>query len=133
MIAMSQNEKDTIRNEVRIRYAGIAKTSSSCCGGSSCCSPCPIAAEEVSADLGYSKDELAAAPDGSNMGLGCGNPQAIAALKEGEVVLDLGSGGGFDCFLAAKKAEQTRAGHRGGHDPGDGEQSQGKYTQGQVR
>ncbi|MGB6381553.1 MAG: arsenite methyltransferase, partial [Syntrophobacteria bacterium] len=56
---------------------------------------------------GYSQEELSVAPEGSNMGLGCGNPQAIAALKPGEMVLDLGSGGGFDCFLAARQVGKT--------------------------
>jgi len=61
----------------------------------------------MSAQLGYSPEELAAAPDGANMGLGCGNPRAIAALRPGETVLDLGSGGGFDCFLAAQRVGPT--------------------------
>ena len=67
--------------------------------GPSCCGPAPL----VSLALGYSTSDVEGAPDGANLGLGCGNPQAIAALKPGEVVLDLGSGGGFDCFLAAKQ------------------------------
>ena len=61
----------------------------------------------ISARLGYSEDELVAVPEGANLGLGCGNPQAIANLKPGETVLDLGSGAGFDCFLAARAVGET--------------------------
>ena len=71
------------------------------------CSPAESAApfaEETSRRLGYTEADVTEAPEGSNLGLGCGNPQVIAALKPGETVLDLGSGGGFDCFLAAKQA-----------------------------
>jgi SAM-dependent methyltransferase len=90
-----------VREAVRNRYAEIAESGSSCCNGSSCCGPSG-GPEEISARLGYSEEDLALAPPGTNLGLGCGNPQAIAALKAGEVVLDLGAGGGFDCFLAAR-------------------------------
>src|SRR5512144_1173137 len=88
---------------VRARYGGIAETASntSCCAPTtSCCGP---TADPVSKsrEMGYSDAELATAPDGANLGLGCGNPQAIAALKAGETVIDLGSGAGFDCFLAS--------------------------------
>ena len=72
------------------------------------------------AQLGYSEEDLAAVPEGANLGLGCGNPQAIAALKPGEVVVDLGAGAGFDCFLAARAVGPKGRGHRRGHDPGDG-------------
>jgi SAM-dependent methyltransferase len=99
---MENKESDFVRAQVRTRYAEIAKNSVSC-GGSSCCSPSPLGDGTFSARLGYTESELATVPDGSNMGLGCGNPQAIAALKLGEVVLDLGCGGGFDCFLAARQ------------------------------
>ena len=96
---------DRIREKVRERYAGIAASGKSGCGCStpSCCSPKAPSAKAQSAKLGYSKKDLEAAPEGANMGLGCGNPQAIAGLKKGEVVLDLGAGGGFDCFLAARQ------------------------------
>lgn len=100
---MSESSKDQVRAAVRGRYGEIATLQAgSCCGGgASCCSPSDMAA--TSAALGYSAEELAAVPEGSNLGLGCGNPQAIAALKPGETVLDLGSGAGFDCFLALRQ------------------------------
>ncbi len=99
---MESTESDFVREQVRSRYAEIAKNEDSCCA-SSCCAPTSLANNSLSTRLGYSEDELATVPDGSNMGLGCGNPQVIAALQPGEVVLDLGSGGGFDCFLAARQ------------------------------
>jgi SAM-dependent methyltransferase len=102
---MSVTDKDQIRQTVRERYASVAnETGGGCCSSSSsCCSSNP----EGSSQLGYSSEEILSVPDGANMGLGCGNPQAIAALRPGEVVVDLGSGGGFDCFLAAKKVGST--------------------------
>jgi SAM-dependent methyltransferase len=81
----------------RRREATDGSTGCSCCGGKAC-SP-----QEIAAALGYEAEDLAAAPDGANLGLSCGNPLAIADLRPGETVLDLGSGGGFDCFLAARK------------------------------
>jgi len=98
-------EHDDIRKNVRNRYAEIAKTKGCC--GVSCCSPSSASSADKSSVLGYSAKDIEAVPEGSNMGLGCGNPQAIANLKEGEVVLDLGSGGGFDCFLAARKVGEN--------------------------
>ncbi|MFA7463283.1 MAG: arsenite methyltransferase [Anaerovoracaceae bacterium] len=95
-------DKDIVRERVRNRYSEIAKENGSCCG-SGCCGSIPSANPDFSARIGYTNDELSAVPDGANMGLGCGNPQAIAKIKPGEVVLDLGCGGGFDCFLAAKQ------------------------------
>ena len=84
---------DQIRTEVRDHYSAIAR------GGKAGCCAAP---DQVSKLLGYSDAELAAAPAGANLGLGCGNPQAIAELRAGEVVVDLGAGGGFDAFLAAR-------------------------------
>ena len=98
-------KQDEVKKVVREGYAKVAKGSGSCCGptaANSCCGGTPDA-KEVSRRIGYSDEEMAAAPDGANLGLGCGNPIALASLKEGEVVLDLGSGAGFDCFLAAKQ------------------------------
>ena len=98
-------EKDDIRDEVRKRYA---ETADSCgCGGASCCSPAGGEALKTSEKLGYSKEELEALPVDSNMGLGCGNPLAIASLKAGESGRVLGSGGGIDCFLASLKVGDT--------------------------
>ncbi len=97
---MSTLSKDEVRGVVRDTYGGIAKAGSAGCGCG--CGP-KATADQVSSGLGYSGDELAAAPDGANLGLGCGNPHAIAGLNEGETVVDLGSGGGFDCFLAARQ------------------------------
>ena len=94
---------EDIREIVREKYGQIAQAGKSCCDpGLSCCSA-GLSAETLSIEAGYSKDELQSVPDGANMGLGCGNPTAFASLREGEVVLDLGSGGGLDCFLAAQQ------------------------------
>ncbi|WP_318570468.1 arsenite methyltransferase [Salinigranum marinum] len=93
---------DEQRRAVRQRYARIASESSSCCSGSD-----TTAEEDLTQQLGYSEDEEAAVADGANLGLGCGNPNGIASLQPGETVLDLGSGAGFDCFLAAHEVEET--------------------------
>ena len=97
-----------IRNEVRKVYGKIGEGGGSCCAPS-CCSPeaPPLDARAVSKQLGYSEEDVAGVPEGANLGLGCGNPQAIAALEPGQTVLDLGSGGGFDCFLAVKQVGET--------------------------
>src|ERR1700747_320296 len=99
-----------IKELVRARYGGIAEaTGASCCvPANSCCGEiAPGTPADKSRQMGYSEAELAAVPDGANLGLGCGNPQAIAALNPGEVVVDLGSGAGFDCFLAANQVGAT--------------------------
>ena len=95
---------------VRARYGGIAaasETSSCVPAASSCCGPEDATSHDKARRMGYSEAELAAVTDGANLGLGCGNPQAIAALRPGEVVIDLGSGAGFDCFLAAQQVGPT--------------------------
>ena len=98
-----------IKDIVRARYGGIASaTEASCCApaSSSCCGP-EATSQEKARRMGYSEAELAAVPDGANLGLGCGNPQAIAGMQPGETVVDLGSGAGFDCFLAAQQVGDT--------------------------
>src|SRR5215831_16083850 len=97
---LAESSSETIREEVRRRYGATARGESSSCGDG-CCS-------STSADiLGYSAEESAIAPKGANLGLGCGNPLAIASLQAGQVVLDLGSGAGFDCFLASQAVGAT--------------------------
>jgi len=94
---------EKIKKAVREGYAEIARQGDGCCtAGSSSCQITGLA-DNISKEIGYSKEELTSVPKGANLGLGCGNPVALASLKEGEVVLDLGSGAGFDCFLAADK------------------------------
>jgi SAM-dependent methyltransferase len=107
---------DAVRERVRDGYAKIANagswsaaqsTASGCCGpaasGGMCCGPTSFSPEQLADAIGYSRSELANAPAEANMGLSCGNPTAIASLRAGEVVLDLGAGGGFDCFVAGPK------------------------------
>jgi SAM-dependent methyltransferase len=94
-----------VKEMVRARYRGIATANEvGCCAPepASCCGP-EAAAHDKARRMGYSEAELAAVPDSANLGLGCGNPQAIAAMQPGEIVVDLGSGAGFDCFLAAQQ------------------------------
>ena len=98
-----------IKEMVRARYGGIAAArETSCCApaASSCCGP-EAASHDKARRMGYSEAELAAAPEGANLGLGGGNPQAIAAIQSGETVVDLCSGAGFDCFLAAQQVGET--------------------------
>lgn len=96
---MTKDTNDEVRTAVREQYGRIARSTSGGCCAPGSCGP----GAEASLALGYSADDLASVPEGANMGLGCGNPQALAALEQGETVVDLGAGGGFDCFLAAKQ------------------------------
>lgn len=91
-----------IKKLIKEGYAKVATTNSTCCISSSCCSG-PNLAENISKNIGYKEEDIKTVPQGANLGLGCGNPLASASLKEGETALDLGSGAGFDCFLAANK------------------------------
>jgi SAM-dependent methyltransferase len=108
---MGPHDDTTIKDAVRDRYAGHAVTKTSCCPGSTCCGQ----ASALSATPGataiapgsYNADDLAAIPGDADLGLGCGNPLALESLAEGETVVDLGSGGGIDCFLAARKVGPT--------------------------
>jgi SAM-dependent methyltransferase len=123
---MDTIHKEKIKESVRESYAKVAKAggvsikssmAASCCGptdtsadtnvAASCCGGSEVTAEQMSAVMGYSNEEIASVIEGANMGLGCGNPVALASLKTGETVVDLGSGGGFDCFLAAKQVGQS--------------------------
>ena len=92
-----------MKKVVREGYAKVAKREGSDCGCSASCCDSSDLSETVSKSIGYSDEELGSVPEGANLGLGCGNPVALASLKPGETVLDLGSGGGLDCFLAANK------------------------------
>ncbi|MDH5648842.1 MAG: arsenite methyltransferase [Gammaproteobacteria bacterium] len=103
---MDQKKADQIRQNVRKSYAEVAVASDEqrCCGiESSCCGVSADINSVLSTRFGYSDDDIKNVPQGADMGLGCGNPRAIASIKAGEVVLDLGSGGGFDAFLAARE------------------------------
>lgn len=111
-VAEQHKQSDDIRNEVRKSYAKVAEASNnneSCGIESSCCG----VSDDIdintlnSLRLGYSNDDLENVPDGADMGLGCGNPRAIAGLSAGEIVVDLGSGGGFDAFLAAREVGEN--------------------------
>jgi len=97
-------ETEAIRETVRKGYAKIAKNGGSCSSSSCCGSASP---DQLAETIGYEKEELAALPEGANMGLSCGNPTAVASLRPGETVLDLGSGGGFDVFIAGHKVGPT--------------------------
>ncbi|MDD5141466.1 MAG: arsenite methyltransferase [Verrucomicrobiales bacterium] len=106
---LAGEQNDSVRKLVREGYTKIAQeTSASCCSsGVSCCGSAPQDADKLARELGYTVEDLKALPEGANMGLSCGNPAALAALKPGETVLDLGSGGGFDVFIAGRKVGET--------------------------
>ena len=109
---MDNKQADDIRQNVRDSYTQVAEASNNgdCCGVEASC--CGTSSDEqintvISTRLGYSEDDLKNVPEGADMGLGCGNPRAIASIQPGETVLDLGAGGGFDCFLAAQELKET--------------------------
>jgi arsenite methyltransferase len=103
---VTQMKDEEIRKVVREDYGKIAVRERSVCGPVSACG-CGCSAETVSKSIGYTDEELGAIPEGADLGLGCGNPTALASLKEGEVVLDLGSGAGIDCFLAGRSVGES--------------------------
>jgi SAM-dependent methyltransferase len=107
--SINERDHDTIRQHVRERYDGIAEGNAAGCGcGPTCCAPTASAsAAAISQRLGYTTEETDAVPEGANLGLGCGNPLAVASLRPGQTVLDLGSGAGFDAFLAARAVGPT--------------------------
>lgn len=107
---MASLEQDAIRQAVREKYGRVAASGTKetcCCNAGGCCGPSILDPKSLSKQLGYTDSEIEAVPDGANMGLGCGNPTAVASLQPGETVLDLGSGGGFDCFLAAGRVGES--------------------------
>jgi arsenite methyltransferase len=107
---MKELQASEITESVKKRYGTIAKQETSGCGcapAGSCCGPLAESSSTSSLQVGYSAEELKSVPGGSDLGLGCGNPHAIAALQPGETVLDLGSGAGFDCFLAARQVGEN--------------------------
>ena len=99
----------SVKEDVKARYGSIAKEEASCCGPSPAQAACCGASTQdtISKSVGYTDEDLKAVPEGANLGLGCGNPLAFSSVKEGDTVLDLGSGAGFDCFLAAKRTGET--------------------------
>ena len=101
-------DPETVRQTVRQGYGQIAQSGGGCCDATpTCCGASSDASANLAKHIGYTSEELAALPDGANMGLSCGNPNALADLKPGEVVLDLGAGGGFDVFIAGRKVGPT--------------------------
>ncbi len=115
-IISNEKTQDEVREQVRKGYSAIAKKgvfttvledASGCAPGGGCCGGTALDVERLVSSIGYSKDELASTPESANMGLSCGNPTTIASLKPGDVVLDLGSGAGFDVFIAGPKVGAT--------------------------
>ena len=105
---MTTMDAQAVHEKVREGYGKIAGSPGSCCGSTpTCCGSSPASAADLARHIGYSAEDLATLPDGANMGLSCGNPNALAALRPGEVVLDLGAGGGFDVFIAGRKVGPT--------------------------
>ena len=96
-------KKEKTKKIVREGYARIVKEGRSCCAPVDSCCGITDSALDISKKIGYSEEEIRAVPEGANLGLGCGNPVALSSLKKGDTVLDLVSGGGYDCFLAADK------------------------------
>jgi len=115
------NNKEEIRDLIRKNYSEVALKGSAveCCNGGCSCSGPQMNIVDTAIKIGYSESDFEDVPIEANMGLGCGNPIAIASLKEGEVVLDLGSGGGFDCFLARKQVGENRVCYWSGYDTGN--------------
>ena len=110
--SLNRKDAESVREHVRAGYAEIARAgapaNTGCgCGPSSCCGPSVPTADDLARRVGYSGSDLAGLPEGANLGLSCGNPTALAALQAGETVLDLGSGGGFDVFLAGPRVGPT--------------------------
>jgi len=99
--------QEEIKKVVRDRYGTIAKKATTCCLPSASCCGGENTMEKIGRGIGYSPEDLQSVPEGANLGLGCGNPIALASLQEGETVIDLGSGAGFDCFLAARKVGEN--------------------------
>lgn len=115
---MTTTDPNTARENVLKGYTKIAQdgqwsgvqandAQGSCCGGGGCCGPTTLTADQLASAVGYAQGDLSALPEGANMGLSCGNPTAIAALQPGEMVLDLGSGGGMDCFVAGPRVGEA--------------------------